>query len=189
MVFDVTDPAGPEFVQHTGNLGSVAPEGLLFISDVDSPNGNAMLAVTFEESNELVLFEITETSNFKLQLLHASDLEGGEEAVADAPKFAAIVEGLELEATYGNYGSLLVSAGDNYIPGPFFGASDSFEMRSAFRSVYGDYFGVPDDINNFREAAGRADITIMNILGFDAAALGNHEFDAGHRRHRRYHRP
>ena len=180
MVYNVTDPTSPQFVQRAGNVGSVAPEGLIFISAEDSPNGVPMLAVTYEVSNELVLYAITNpTENFKLQILHASDLEGGKEAIDDAKRFAAIVEGLELEAQFGGYESILLSAGDNYIPGPFYGAADSFDMRDPFQDIYGDYFGIPDSINDFREGAGRADITIMNIIGFDASALGNHEFDAG----------
>lgn len=180
MVFDITDPAAPTFVQHVGLLGAVSPEGLLFISAEDSPNGTPMLAVTYEESADLVLFAINETTdNFKLQILHASDLEGGKEAINDAKNFAAVVEGLETEALFGGYESILLSAGDNYIPGPFYGAADSSDMRSTFADIYGDYFGIPSDLNNFREGAGRADITIMNIIGFDASALGNHEFDPG----------
>ncbi|MEM7802111.1 MAG: choice-of-anchor I family protein, partial [Chloroflexota bacterium] len=179
-VFDVTSPISPTYVARLANLGSIAPEGLLFISAEDSPTSNPLLAVTYEVSNELVVYEITESNgNFKLQLLHASDLEGGNEAIGDAKRFAAVVEGLEFEALNNGYSSIILSAGDNYIPGPFFGASDSFDMRPAFVEVYGSYFGVPSDINNFREAAGRADITIMNIVGFDASVMGNHEFDAG----------
>ncbi|MCB1491796.1 MAG: hypothetical protein KDJ77_08370, partial [Rhodobiaceae bacterium] len=36
-----------------------------------------------------------------------------------------------------------------------------------------DYF---DEIDNFE---GRADISIMNIIGFDSSNFGNHEFDNG----------
>ena len=37
----------------------------------------------------------------------------------------------------------------------------------------------PDSVNDIREESGRVDLTVMNIIGFDASALGNHEFDAG----------
>ena len=113
----------------------------------------------------------------RLQLLHASDLEGGVDAVGDAPNFAAVVEALEQEASGP---SILLSAGDNYIPGPFFSASGDGSLRPVFQGVHDTLFGLPDgSLNNIREAGGRADITIMNIIGFDASALGNHEFDAG----------
>ncbi len=41
-----------------------------------------------------------------------------------------------------------------------------------------EFFGEPG-LTNLREAPGRIDISIMNIIGFDASAIGNHEFDAG----------
>ena len=106
-----------------------------------------------------------------LQILHASDLEGGVDAIADAPNFAAVVEGLELDAVTRGIDSILLSSGDNYIPGPFFSAAGDRSLRDIFRAVLGQ----PDA----REGEGRIDISVMNILGFDAAAVGNHEFDNG----------
>lgn len=107
----------------------------------------------------------------RLQILHASDLEGGVNAIGDAPNFTAVVEGLEADASANGTASILLSAGDNYIPGPFFSAAGDFSMRATFRSVLGN----PDA----REAVGRADVAIMNLMGVDASAVGNHEFDAG----------
>jgi glycerophosphoryl diester phosphodiesterase len=58
---------------------------------------------------------------FTLQLLHASDFEAGIEALDDAPRFSAVVNGLRDD--YEN--TLVLSSGDNYIPSPFlFAASD-----------------------------------------------------------------
>ena len=113
-------------------------------------------------------------SPFVLQLLHASDLEGGVNAIERAPFFAAIVD--QLEETYPN--TIRLSAGDNYIPGPFFNAASDPSVRPILKSVTQDYFGIagPTDI---REAAGRIDVSIANIIGLDASALGNHEFDGG----------
>ena len=107
----------------------------------------------------------------RVQILHASDLEGGVDAVQDAPNFAAVVEALEADAANGAVPSLLLSAGDNYIPGPFFSAAGDFSLRNTFQTVLGQ----PDA----REGEGRVDVSIMNLLGFDASAVGNHEFDAG----------
>ena len=50
----------------------------------------------------------------------------------------------------------MLSSGDAYIPGPFLSASDA---------VF--------------DGSGRGDILIQNQLGFQAIALGNHEFDLG----------
>ncbi|ELP35291.1 choice-of-anchor I family protein [Rhodopirellula baltica] len=117
-------------------------------------------------------------SDFSLQLLHASDLEGGVEAISDAPHFAAIVDRLETEAANDGRGSLLVSAGDNFIGGPFFSASGDGSLRTPLQEAYQGLLSEPG-LNNIREDGGRVDISIMNLLEFDASALGNHEFDFG----------
>ncbi|MEL6977883.1 MAG: bifunctional metallophosphatase/5'-nucleotidase [Pseudomonadota bacterium] len=111
---------------------------------------------------------------FTLQLLHASDLEGGVDAISRAPNFAALVDTLEDEFE----NTVLISAGDNYIPGPFFNAASDFSLADPLEQSLQVLF---DDaaLTNIRTASGRYDIAIMNILGFDASAVGNHEFDAG----------
>lgn len=118
---------------------------------------------------------------FTLQLLHASDLEGGVDAIGNAPNFAAIVDALEdgdgTDAAAFD-ASVTISAGDNYLPGPFFSASGDFTLRDDLQAAYQNLFGEPG-LTNIREGVGRADVSIMNIIGFDASAVGNHEFDAG----------
>jgi 2',3'-cyclic-nucleotide 2'-phosphodiesterase (5'-nucleotidase family) len=109
----------------------------------------------------------------RLQLLHASDLEGGVEAIADAPNFAAITEYLRASEPR----TLVVNAGDSYIPGPFFGAAGDPALRSTLRGV-NETLGRTTGLD-IREGVGRADLTLMNIIGFDASCLGNHEFDSG----------
>ncbi|MDJ0958031.1 MAG: 5'-nucleotidase C-terminal domain-containing protein [Arenicellales bacterium] len=124
---------------------------------------------------------VTAAASVKLQILHASDLEGGVGAIADAPNFAAVVEALEKRATKLDSGipSILLSAGDNYIPGPFFSAAaDRKGLRTVLRQTQRTFLKEPG-LGNIREGVGRVDITIMNVLGFDASALGNHEFDPG----------
>ena len=119
----------------------------------------------------------TSSTNYTLQILHASDLEGGVKAITRAKYFAALVDTLEGE--YAN--SITLSAGDNYIPGPFFNASGdrtTFRDNGAFNNVYNRLYKTTA-YDGLREAPGRADISIMNIIGFDASAIGNHEFDAG----------
>jgi 2',3'-cyclic-nucleotide 2'-phosphodiesterase/3'-nucleotidase/5'-nucleotidase len=107
----------------------------------------------------------------RIQILHASDLEGGVAAIGDAPRFAAVVQGLENDAAAANVPSLLLSAGDNYIPGPFFSAAGDASIRTPLRNALG--------LAQVREREGRVDVAILNILGLDASALGNHEFDPG----------
>ena len=89
---------------------------------------------------------------FTLQLLHASDQEAGLPAIQDAIGFSAVLNALADD--FAN--TLKLSSGDIFIAGPFFNTS---------REVYGD--------------PGIADILINNALGWDAVAIGNHEWDAG----------
>ncbi len=110
---------------------------------------------------------------FTLQLLHASDLEGGVDAVDNAPNFAALVEAFEGEFE----NTVVISAGDNYIPGPFFNAAADSSVQDALNSFYSGLFGV--DLTRISPQGGAIDIAIMNAIGFDASAIGNHEFDNG----------
>lgn len=121
---------------------------------------------------------LNDDPSFSLQILHASDLEGGVDAVNRAANFAAIVDQLETDAANAGIGSILLSAGDNYIGGPFFSASGDFSVRDELRAAYQTLFSEPG-LTDIRESNGRVDISIMNILGFDASAIGNHEFDFG----------
>ncbi|MDL0431142.1 choice-of-anchor I family protein [Marinobacter sp. TBZ242] len=72
MVYNVTNPQNPEFVQYLNNrdfsasqadvengmAGDLGPEGLTFIAAADSPNGKPMLAVGNEVSGTTTLFGI-----------------------------------------------------------------------------------------------------------------------------------
>lgn len=173
LVYDLSDPTAPVFNQYIRTEGDVAPEGLKFIAAEDSPNGNPVLAVANEESKTTTLYDI-EVPNYTLQILHASDLEGGVDAIDSAANFAAIVDKLEDEFE----NTITLSAGDNYIPGPFFGAAGDRSLRTPLQEFYQEYFN-NSGLTNVREGVGRVDISIMNAIGFDASAVGNHEFDAG----------
>ena len=114
-------------------------------------------------------------TTFTLQILHASDFEGAVPATEDAPRFAAIVD--SLEHTYPN--SLTLSSGDNFLPGPFMSAGEDPSLVAPLKAAYEHIYGGPFANNDLRAGIGRVDITIMNLIGIQAAALGNHEFDLG----------
>lgn len=68
MVFDITDPLNPVFVQHALNrdfsadpeetdAGDLGPEGLLFIPAYESPNGKNLLVVSNEISGSIAVYE------------------------------------------------------------------------------------------------------------------------------------
>jgi 2',3'-cyclic-nucleotide 2'-phosphodiesterase (5'-nucleotidase family) len=100
-------------------------------------------------------------ADFTLQLFHAADQEAAVPTLDDAPRFSAVLNALQSQdidsdGVEGFANTLVLSSGDAYIPGLFFGASTN---------VFG--------------AIGRGDILIQNALGFQAIAFGNHEFDFG----------
>ncbi len=71
MVYEVTDPAAPSFVQYINNrdfsgnaslgtAGDLGPEGLIFIPAGESPTGKEMLAVANENSGTTTLYTVDE---------------------------------------------------------------------------------------------------------------------------------
>ncbi|MBK5930319.1 choice-of-anchor I family protein [Halochromatium salexigens] len=177
MVYDITDPAEASFVNYINKrdfsveaeladgstnpeVGDLGPEGITFIAAEDSPNDQPLLAVSNEVSGTTTLYGVESREPvYTLELLHAADQEAGPAAIQDAPNFSAVLNALRAQ-DLGNDGlpdnTLTLSAGDAIIPGLFFDASEAV-------------FGSP----------GIADIQIQNELGFQALALGNHEFDYG----------
>ena len=156
LVYDLSNPRQPEFVQYARSDEDIAPEGLSFISAEESPNGETLLAVANEVSNTIAIYQansvVAPESPFTFQLLHLADQEAGISAIDDAPRASAVINALKGE--YEN--TAILSSGDAFIPGLFFGASEE---------AYG--------------GVGRADILIQNELGVQAIAFGNHEFDQG----------
>jgi 5'-nucleotidase len=101
--------------------------------------------------------------DFTLTILHNNDGEskllnaGGD--IADfggVARFAALVDKLRAEAVDGsaNKGVVVLSSGDNFLAGPEFDASLS-------------------------KGAPFYDSTAIRLIGYDAMAIGNHEFDFG----------
>ena len=70
MVYDVSKPQAPEFVQYINNrdlsiagavpaAGDLGPEGVILISEENSPNGKPLVVVTNEVSGTTTIFEIS----------------------------------------------------------------------------------------------------------------------------------
>lgn len=91
---------------------------------------------------------------FTLQILHGSDFEAGIPALQDAPRFSSVLTALKSEYPTN---TVVLAAGDDWIVGPFFYASSD---------PAAPYVG-----------KGRGDVMILNALGVQASAVGNHEFD------------
>ncbi|BES69306.1 hypothetical protein RE428_03240 [Marinobacter nanhaiticus D15-8W] len=119
---------------------SVAVAGLAGCSDDDDDNN---------DTNE----------EYSLQLLHFADVDGAPGAIDEVDRFSALVQAFRTDQA----NTLLVSSGDNVIPGPrYFAAADGALVEE---------LGVPGN--------GRADIAFMNAMGVLVSAIGNHDLDGG----------
>lgn len=64
MVYEIADPAAPTFIQYINTRtvdelgGDLAPEAIAFINAADSPDGKAYLAVSYEVSGTVGIFEL-----------------------------------------------------------------------------------------------------------------------------------
>ena len=98
-------------------------------------------------------------ADFTLQLLHVADADGSDTTTLNS---VANLSGLvtKFKAEFPS-STLVVSSGDNYIPGPRFNAANDSSLTTLL--------GVAD--------VGRADIAFLNAIGVQASALGNHELD------------
>jgi 2',3'-cyclic-nucleotide 2'-phosphodiesterase (5'-nucleotidase family) len=186
MIYNITNPRQPYFVNYintrnftitpsvanVNTVGDLGPEGLVFVPGAESPNGKDLLLVSNEISGTVAIIQLNSRSHFQMQILHSSDMESSVPAVIDAPNYAAIMD--KLEDTHVN--TLKLSSGDNTLPGPFLSAGEDPALQTVLRSTTSSYYSGTQAV---RPAIGRADIAIMNILGFNASALGNHEFDLG----------
>jgi len=135
--------------------------------------GNAFAGI----AQDALDFTVAAPQTFKLQILHASDFEAGLDAIDRARYFGAIVD--YLEDTQVN--SITLSSGDNYLPGPFFNAGGDPSLEEILETAYEDFYNLAPGTLNLAASVGRADISILNILGVQASAIGNHEYDAGTR--------
>ncbi len=102
-----------------------------------------------------------QVKSWTLQLLHTADNDGGTGQL-NVENFSAVLNALRAE--YPDR-SLTLSSGDNWIPGPFYQA------------------GGDDSVAGLEEicvpGVGRGQVALFNVMGFQAAAVGNHELDDG----------
>ena len=99
-------------------------------------------------------------ADYVLQLLHLADMDGASGALEDVGAFSALAARFREDFPDN---TLLVSSGDNYIPGPRYFAASADALAGPLGAA-GD---------------GRADIAFLNEVGVVASAVGNHELDQG----------
>lgn len=115
-------------------------------------------------------------SNYRLQLLHAADMEGGGGDLLNAPNFAAIVDYLEDQEA----NSLFLSSGDLVLPGPYLAAAGDGSLQPAIQAAAEAVYDLPaGTLDGLTAASGRVETLLMDLLGAEAVTLGNHEFDQG----------
>ncbi|MEM9820876.1 MAG: choice-of-anchor I family protein [Bacteroidota bacterium] len=177
MIYNIDNPFHPHFVDYFSNrnydiediedpaAGDVGPEDILFISADDSADGNAYIAVANEVSGTISFFRVfNETERFSLQILHNNDGESalvnageGLEFLGGIDRFKTVLDSLRYVDGYLNgIDDVMLSSGDNYLPGPEFNAS----------------LALPEDQPLY-------DALALNAIRYDAICLGNHDFDFG----------
>jgi 2',3'-cyclic-nucleotide 2'-phosphodiesterase (5'-nucleotidase family) len=184
MAFSIDGPTNVNFAGIINRSGDTAPEVSTFIP---AAGGNpARLAVANEVSGTTTLFNLSAapTTNYQLQILHGSDFEAGLLAPQRADRFAAIVD--RLEDTVAN--SITLSGGDNFIPGPFAAAGTDNSVVPVLRAYWEQALGLTTGALSGLHGSTLAtatspffatDIAILNAIGIQASALGNHDFDLG----------
>ena len=121
-------------------------------------NGNGTLDAGEVDSTEFLCED-----GFTLQLLHFADVDGNEATALDSvDEFSALVDGFRADNQFG-LDTLMVSSGDNVIPGPRWFAAEN----SAVRALTGS------------NEPGHVDHLWLNEFGVVASAVGNHELDQG----------
>jgi uncharacterized protein YjiK/2',3'-cyclic-nucleotide 2'-phosphodiesterase (5'-nucleotidase family) len=185
LMFDVTNPAAVTFAGGLVRSGDLNPEGLVVVSAADSPTGKPLLLVASEVSQSLTVFELNQTTDYTLQVLHYYG-ESGLLGIQTAPIMGAMID--KFDDLYTN--TVVIGEGDSYIPGPWLiaGADPVFNnLLHTTAQVYTGNSGTLGVAGTFNTTAtatsavpfGRADIAIMNAFGTTVSALGNHEFDLG----------
>jgi len=108
---------------------------------------------------------------WELRIIHTSDQEAGKKALIDIPAFVAVMEHLD-SLPYPN--TIKLTSGDLLIAGPFMNASQFLYSRPA---TYSKLKPHQRSLEPLAMRPGIADMIINSNLGWQAAAIGNHEFD------------
>ncbi len=179
MVYDITDPAAPEFVEYTNNrdfsvnpeddflvAGDNGPEGLLFIDAEDSPSNQSLIVVSNEVSGTVTVYSAGEAvAPYTLAVFHnndgESDLLEEDITLADGTtttggsvaQFKTVLDTERARVDALGYASIMLSSGDNFLAGKEFNAS---KQNGVFY-----------------------DAMALDALDYDAICLGNHDFDFG----------
>lgn len=101
MVYDLTNPTSPAFVQYINTPGDLAPEGLSFVAAADSPTGKPLLVVANEVSKTTTTYEISTQNG-----------QGDKPVINGTPGNNTLNGGCGDEIFYGLAGNDRINAGD-----------------------------------------------------------------------------
>lgn len=174
LAFRVDGPTEFTFAGFLTTEGDIAPEVISFApATADEP---AVLIVPSEVSATTSAYGLGEV--FVLNLLHHADFEGNTNAIADAPRLAALFDFFDDAPN-----TLKLSGGDNWIPSPWYNAqvpANASVLKPALQAVYEELLGLPEgSLTGLAITPGVIDQAILNVIGIQASAIGNHEFDQG----------
>ncbi len=170
MVYDLSNPRAPQYLTYFSNRrfeeeaalgsgGDLGPEEIVWIDGADSPTGAPVVLISNEVSGTLTAYEVLgEDERYTLQILHNNDgeselLQDPNVDVGGIAAFAQVVDSLRYTGYLAGANSILLSSGDNFLPGPAFSAG----LVNA--EIY--------------------DAIALQRLRYDALAIGNHDFDFG----------
>lgn len=141
--------------------GSEAPTGIFSLTGVFGVFDTPQINPFFE--GELVN---STSSNFSLTLFHNNDgesqlinLGSGKEDFGGVARFKTLADQLRAEAESAFSATLFLSSGDNFLAGPEFNAGLSRKATDSSAPFY--------------------DAIAIQSIGYDALAMGNHDFDFG----------
>lgn len=174
LAFRVDGPTEFEFAGFLTEDGDLNPEVFAFIPETGG--ASAALVVPNEVSVTTTTYALEEV--FVLNLLHHADFEGNTNAIADAPRLAALFDFFDDAPN-----TLKLSGGDNWIPSPWYNSqvpSNAAVLKPALQAVYEELLGLPSgSLTGLAITQGVIDQAILNVIGIQASAIGNHEFDQG----------
>ena len=168
MVYEVTNPSKPLFVEYVNTDGDISPEGIAFIPAAQSPNGKSLLVTSNEISKTVAIFEFTPPTRI-------SDIQGAGHVsplVGQTVTVAGIVTA--------------VTANGFYIqdPNPDSNPTTSegifvFRGSAGSKPTLGDSVRVNGTVSEFRGSPVRnTDLSVTQItatagLGFTVLSSGN----------------
>ncbi len=185
MVYDVTDPNAPTFVQYIntanftgsiadGSAGNVSPEGLIFIPADASPTNQPLLVVTHELSGTTTVFSITNPDgDTTLTLLHNNDGESSLLPIKYAvPPDAGYTNPMTTTLDVGGVAAFKTLTDQNI-------AAARDAGNSVINVYAGDAFLASATLQcSLDNPDGPVyDAVAQRQIPYDAHILGNHEFD------------